>query len=174
MQTTQPATGPDFEAIKARQQATWAAGDYGRIGVQLQIVGESLCEAVDLRSTDRVLDVAAGNGNVSLAAARRFAEVTSTDYVPELLAQGLRRAEAEGLPMVTKMADAENLPFADATFDVALSTFGVMFVPHQEQAAAEMIRVTRPRGVIGLASWTPDGLIGELFRLVGRFCPPPA
>ena len=174
MQTLHPPTSPDFEVIKARQQATWAAGDFGRIGVQLQIVGESLCEAVDLRSTDKVLDVAAGNGNASLAAARRFADVTSTDYVPELLAQGLRRAEADGLPMVTQVADAENLPFADGTFDVVLSTFGVMFAPNHERAAAEMVRVARPGGRIGLANWTPDGFIGELFRVIGRFVPPPA
>lgn len=164
---------PDLEAIKSRQQATWASGDFGRIGVLLQIVGETLCEAVDLRAGDKVLDVAAGNGNASLAAARRYAEVTSTDYVPQLLAQGLRRAEAEGLPMVTRLADAENLPFADGEFDVALSTYGVMFAPDQERAAAEMLRVVRSGGRIGLANWTPDGFIGELFRVVGRFVTPP-
>src|SRR5262245_19664529 len=141
MQTLQPTAPLDFAAIKTRQQATWAAGDFGRIGVLLQIVGESLCEAVDLRATDKVIDVAAGNGNASLAAARRFADVTSTDYVPELLAQGLRRADAEGLSMVTQVADAENLPFPDGSFDVALSTYGAMFAPHQERTAAELIRV---------------------------------
>jgi len=165
---------PDYTAIKKRQQATWASGDFGRIGVTLQIVGESLCEAVELQSTDRVLDVAAGNGNASLAAARRFADVTSTDYVPELLEQGRRRAEAEGLPMTFQVADAENLPFAAHEFDVVLSTYGVMFTPNQARAAAELLRVVRPGGRIGLANWTPDGLIGELFRLVGRFVPPPA
>lgn len=165
-------TTPDFGAIKTRQQATWASGDFGRIGVLLQIVGETLCEAVDLRAGEKVLDVAAGNGNASLAAARRYAEVTSTDYVPELLAQGLRRAEAEGLPILTRVADAEDLPFRDREFDVALSTFGVMFAPDQERAAAEMLRVVRPGGRIGLASWTPDGFIGELFRVVGRFVAP--
>jgi ubiquinone/menaquinone biosynthesis C-methylase UbiE len=174
MQTQNPSTAPDFEAIKVRQQATWASGDFGRIGVQLQIVGETLCEAVDLRANARVLDVAAGNGNASLAAARRYADVTSTDYVPELLAQGLRRAEAEGLPMLTRVADAENLPFDDAEFDVALSIYGVMFAPNQERAAAELLRVVRPGGRIGLANWTPDGFIGELFRVIGRFVPPPA
>ncbi len=163
----------DLEAIKSRQQATWASGDFGRIGVRLQIVGESLCEAVDLRAGDNVLDVAAGNGNASLAAARRFADVTSIDYVPELLEQGLRRAEAEGLPILTRVADAENLPFADGEFDVALSTYGVMFAPDQERAAAELIRVVRSGGRIGLANWTPDGFIGELFRLVARFVAPP-
>jgi ubiquinone/menaquinone biosynthesis C-methylase UbiE len=165
---------PDYQAIKVRQQATWATGDFGRIGVQLQIVGESLCEAVDLRSTDRVLDVAAGNGNASLAAARRYADVTSTDYVPELLAQGRRRAEADGLQMTSQVADAEDLPFGDAEFDVVLSTYGVMFTPNQKRAASEMLRVTKPGGRIGLANWTPEGFIGELFRVIGRFVPPPA
>lgn len=174
MQDVRSAPSPDFETIKTRQQATWAAGDFGRIGVTLQIVGESLCEAVDLRASDRVLDVAAGNGNASLAAARRFADVVSTDYVPELLEQGRRRAEAEGLPMLTRVADAENLPFGEGEFDVALSTYGVMFAPQQERAAAELVRVVRPGGRIGLANWTPDGFIGELFRVVGRFVPPPA
>ena len=163
---------PDFDAIKARQQATWSAGDFGRIGIRLQIVGESLCEAVDLRSNDVVLDVAAGNGNASLAAARRYADVVSTDYVPELLDQGLRRAEAEGLPMLARVADAERLPFPDETFDVALSTFGVMFAPDQERAAAELVRVVRRGGRIGLANWTPDGFVGQLFKVVGRFVPP--
>jgi ubiquinone/menaquinone biosynthesis C-methylase UbiE len=165
---------PDFTAIKTRQQATWASGDFGRIGVQLQIVGESLCEAVDLRSGERVLDVAAGNGNASLAAARRYGDVTSTDYVPELLEQGRRRAEAEGLPMTIRVADAEDLPFADAEFDVVLSTFGVMFAPNQARAASELMRVVRSGGRIGLANWTPEGAIGELFRLIGRYIPPPA
>ena len=174
MTTLNHSTAPDFSAIKSRQQATWASGDFGRIGVLLQIVGETLCEAVDLRAGETVLDVAAGNGNASLAAARRYADVTSTDYVPELLDQGLRRAEADGLPMLTRVADAEELPFADGTFDVALSTFGVMFAPNQERAASEMVRVVRPGGRIGLANWTPDGFIGELFRVIGRFVPPPA
>jgi ubiquinone/menaquinone biosynthesis C-methylase UbiE len=173
--TTAPLpTSPDYDAIKTRQQATWATGDFGRIGVQLQIVGESLCEAVDLRSTDRVLDVAAGNGNASLAAARRYAAVTSTDYVPDLLEQGQRRAQAEGLPMVSRVADAENLPFADGEFDVVLSTYGVMFAPNQARAAAELLRVVKPGGRIGLANWTPEGFIGQLFKLIGRFVPPPA
>jgi SAM-dependent methyltransferase len=174
MHTTTHPVPPDYEAIKTRQQATWAAGDFGRIGVLLQIVGESLCEAVDLRSGERVLDVAAGNGNASLAAARRFADVTSTDYVPELLEQGRRRAEAEGLTLQIRLADAENLPFQDGEFDVALSTYGVMFTPDQDRAAAEMLRVVKPGGRIGLANWTPDGFVGELFREVGRFVPPPA
>jgi ubiquinone/menaquinone biosynthesis C-methylase UbiE len=164
----------DLVAVKARQQATWASGDFGRIGVLLQIVGESLCEAVDLVSTDKVIDVAAGNGNASLAAARRFADVTSTDYVPELLEQGRRRAEADRLPMAFQVADAEQLPFPDDSFDVALSTFGVMFAPNQERAASELVRVVRPGGRIGLASWTPEGFIGQLFELMRGFVPPPA
>jgi ubiquinone/menaquinone biosynthesis C-methylase UbiE len=165
---------PDYEGIKTRQRATWSAGDFGRIGVTLQIVGESLCEAVDVAAGERVLDVAAGNGNASLAAARRFAEVTSTDYVPALLEQGKRRAAAEGLLMTFQAADAERLPFADASFDVALSTFGVMFAPDHARAAAELLRVVRPGGRIGLASWTPEGFLGALFRLISTFVPPPA
>lgn len=174
MQTPTIPTAPDYESIKQRQQATWAAGDFGRIGVTLQIVGESLCEAVDLRSGEKVLDVAAGNGNASLAAARRYADVTSTDYVPALLEQGMRRAEADGLPIRTRVADVENLPFADGEFDVVLSTYGVMFAPNQQRAASELLRVVKPGGRIGLANWTPDGFIGELFRVIGRFVPPPA
>ena len=171
---TPPAPAPDVAAIKSRQQATWAAGDYGQVGARLQIVGETLCEAVDLLAGERVLDVAAGNGNASLAAARRFAEVTSTDYVPALLEQGWRRAEADGLEVTFKVADAEDLPFADGSFDAALSTFGVMFTPDQPRAAAELMRVVRPGGRIGLANWTPEGFIGGLFRTIGRFVPPPA
>ena len=166
-------TTPDYDAIKARQQATWASGDFGRIGVLLQLVGETLCEAVDLRAGSSVLDVAAGNGNASLAAARRHADVTSTDYVPELLTQGLRRAQAEGLSLVTQVADAEDLPFRDGAFDVVLSTFGVMFAPNQQRAADEMIRVLRPGGTMGLANWTPDGFVGELLGIAGGFVPPP-
>jgi ubiquinone/menaquinone biosynthesis C-methylase UbiE len=168
------ATKPDFNAIKVKQQATWASGDFGHIGVRLQIVGETLCEAVDVQAGDKVLDVAAGNGNASLAAARRFAEVTSTDYVPELLEQGRRRAEADRLPISFELADAEALPFDDGTFDVALSTFGVMFAPDQERAAGELLRVVKPGGRIGLASWTPEGFLGRLFKVVGSFVPPPA
>ena len=174
MSTASQHAMPDFESIKTRQQATWATGDFGRIGVRLQIVGEALCEAVDLRAGEQVLDVAAGNGNASLAAARRFAQVTSTDYVPELLVQGLRRAEADGLPIVTRVADAENLPFEDGSFDVALSTFGVIFAPDQERTAAELLRVVRSGGRIGLANWMPGGFVGEMFNTVARFVPPPA
>lgn len=169
-----PAAKVDLAALKARQQVAWSSGDFAVIGTTLQIVGETLCEAVDLRSGERVLDVAAGNGNATLAAARRFAEVTSTDYVPALLERGRARAEAERLPVAFQTADAEALPFADASFDVVLSTFGVMFTPDQKRAAAEMVRVCRPGGRIGLANWTPDGFIGQLFRVIGRHLPPPA
>ncbi|MBX9629653.1 MAG: class I SAM-dependent methyltransferase [Gemmatimonadaceae bacterium] len=165
---------PDLKAIKARQQVTWASGDFGVVGTTLQIVGESLCEAVDLYSGEAVLDVAAGNGNASLAAARRFANVTSTDYVPELLEQGRKRAAGDRLPMEFQVADAEALPFTDETFDVVLSTFGVMFAPNQEQAAAEMLRVVKSGGRIGMANWTPEGFLGELFRTIAAFVPPPA
>ena len=168
------AAGPDLGALKTRQMAAWASGDYAVVGITLQIVGEMLCEAVDLRSGERVLDVAGGNGNASLAAARRFAAVTSTDYVPALLERGRIRAEAEHLDIEFQPADAEALPFPDGAFDVVLSTFGVMFTPDQEKAAAEMARVCRPGGRIGLANWTPDGFIGQLFKLIGSFLPPPA
>src|SRR5215831_7614576 len=141
---------PDYAAIKQRQQATWAAGDYAVIGTTLQIVGERICEAVDLRAGERVLDVAAGNGNATLAAARRFGIVTSTDYVPALLERGRRRAEAEGANVIFKVADAEALPFPAASFDVVLSTFGVMFAPDHQQAARELSRVCRHGGRIGL------------------------
>ena len=169
-----PPAAPDFEAIKTRQQATWASGDFGQIGVRLQIVGESLCEAVDLCAGERVLDVAAGNGNASLAAARRFAEVTSTDYVPALLDHGRQRAEADRLPITFKVADAEQLAFPDESFDVVLSTYGVMFAPNQSRAAAELLRVVKPDGRIGLANWTPEGFLGRLFKVMSVFVPPPA
>ena len=169
-----PSTPPDLSAVKAKQQAAWSAGDYAIVGRTLQIVGENLCEAVNLRAGERVLDVAAGNGNATLAAARHFAEVTSTDYVPSLLERGRARAEAEGLQVTFREADAEALPFADSTFDVVLSTFGVMFTPDQARAAREMLRVCRPGGRIGLANWTPASFIGELFKVLGRYLPPAA
>ena len=162
----------DANSVKARQQAMWASGDFAVIGTTLQIVGELLCEGVDLRAGERVLDVAAGNGNATLAAARRFATVTSTDYVPALLERGRYRADAEGLEVTFEVADAEALPYSDAGFDVVLSTFGVMFAPDHEQAAAEMMRVCRPGGRIGLAAWTPQGFLGQLFQLVARYVPP--
>jgi SAM-dependent methyltransferase len=164
----------DLTAVKARQQGAWSAGDYGIVGTTLQIVGESLCEAMDLRAGSRVLDVAAGNGNASLAAARRFCDVVSTDYVPALLELGRRRAEGDRLSMQFREADAEHLPFADAEFDAVLSTFGVMFTPDQDRAAGEMLRVCRSGGKIGLANWTPDSFIGQLFRVLGKYIAPPA
>lgn len=160
-------------AIKARQQATWASGDYAVVGSTLQIVGESLCEAVDLRAGQKVLDVAAGNGNATLAAARRYADVVSTDYVGSLLELGRTRAAAEGHAIEFREADAENLPFRDAAFDVVLSTYGVMFTPDQKRAAAELARVCRSGGKIGLANWTPEGFIGQLFRLMAKHIAPP-
>ena len=171
IQTAIPA-GIDFAAVKTKQQAAWSSGDYAIVGTTLQIVGEMLCEAIDLRSNQRVLDVAAGNGNATLAAARRFADVVSTDYVAALLERGSERASAERLPVVFQQADAEKLPFADASFDVVLSTFGVMFTPDQQQAANEMLRVCRPGGKIGLANWTPESFIGQLFKTIGKYVPP--
>lgn len=164
---------PDYRAIKAKQNVAWSSGDYAVIGTTLQIVGETLAEALDLRGHEKVLDVAAGNGNFTLAAARRWTEVTALDYVPELLARARERAAADRLPITCREGDAEALPFADGTFDVVGSTFGVMFTPHQEQAAAEMLRVCRSGGRIGLANWTPDGFIGALFGTIGRHVPPP-
>jgi len=168
--TTSPTV--DLATVKGRQQVAWGSGDYAIIGTTLQIVGESLCEAADVRSNQRVLDVAAGNGNATLAAARRFADVTSTDYVASLLERGRERAEADRLPVIFREADVEALPFGDASFDVVLSTFGVMFTPNQAQAASEMSRVCRPGGKIGLANWTPDGFVGRLFKTIGKHVPP--
>ena len=165
---------PDLAAIKQRQQATWASGDFAVIGTTLQIVGESLAEAADIRAGERVLDVAAGNGNATLAAARRFAHVTSTDYLSTLLDKGRERARAEALPVTFQVADAEALPFADASFDAALSTFGVMFAPDHPRAARELLRVVKSGGRIGLANWTPEGFIGRLFKVIGAHVPPPA
>src|SRR5262249_54507521 len=165
---------PDYAAIKQRQQATWAAGDYAVIGTTLQIVGERIGEAIDLRAGERVLDVAAGNGNATLAAARRFAQVTSTDYVGTLLERGKERAAAERLPVTFQVADAEALPFADGSFDVALSTFAVMCTPEQQKSVAELSRVVRHGGRIGFANWTPEGFIGQLFKTLGKHVLPPA
>ncbi|HSC96740.1 MAG TPA: class I SAM-dependent methyltransferase [Burkholderiales bacterium] len=165
---------PDFAAIKQRQHATWASGNYAVIGATLQIVGESLAEAADIRAGERVLDVAAGNGNATLAAARRFAEVTSTDYVPALLDKGRARAAAEGFPVSFRIADAEDLPFEDGSFDAVLSTFGAMFTPDHTRPAREMLRVARRGGRIGLANWTPEGFIGQLFKVIGAYIPAPA
>lgn len=164
----------DYAPIKARQQTAWGTGNYAVVGTTLQIVGENLCEALDLRSGSNVLDVAAGNGNATLAAARRYANVTSTDYVGSLLESAKLRAQAEGLHVSFREADAEDLPFPAATFDVVLSTFGVMFTPDQSRAAAELSRVVKPGGKIGLANWTPSGFTGQVFKTIGKYVPPAA
>jgi ubiquinone/menaquinone biosynthesis C-methylase UbiE len=169
-----PAPLADLGAIKTRQQGAWSSGDYAIVGTTLQIVGEQLCEALDLRAGQTVLDVAAGNGNATLAAARRWCSVVSTDYVQALLDRARERAAAERLSVEFRQADAEALPFADASFDVVVSTFGVMFTPDQDKAAAELLRVCKPGGKIGLANWTPDGFIGQLFKTIGKHMPPPA
>jgi SAM-dependent methyltransferase len=155
------------------QQQVWADGDFAKVGAAQVIVGERLAVAVDIHPGQRVLDVAAGTGNAALAAARRGAAVIATDFVERLLAVAAQRAEAEGLPLQTRVADAERLPFADGEFDVALSTFGVMFAPDQERAAAELIRVCRPGGRIGLTCWTPTGLIGSSQQVTARHLAPP-
>jgi ubiquinone/menaquinone biosynthesis C-methylase UbiE len=170
LSTSYPAV--DLAAVKTRQQAAWSTGNYAVVGTTLQIVGESLCEALDLRSGSKVLDVAAGNGNATLAAARRWCDVTSTDYVPSLLEHGRARAQADGYAVKFQEADAENLPFPDASFDAVMSTFGVMFTPDQEKAASELARVCRPGGRIGLANWTPESFIGQLFKTIGKYVPP--
>jgi ubiquinone/menaquinone biosynthesis C-methylase UbiE len=165
---------PEWSPIKSRQQAAWASGDFAVIGTTLQIVGETLCEALDLRAGQRVLDVAAGNGNAALAAARRWCDVTASDYVPALLEGARERAVAEHLRLTCEIADAEALPFADASFDVVMSTFGAMFTPDHQKPAEEMLRVCRSKGKIGLANWTPNGFIGQLFKAIGKYIPPPA
>jgi len=162
----------DLAAVKTRQQAAWSTGNYAVVGTTLQIVGENLCEALDLRSDARVLDVAAGNGNATLAAARRWCNVTSTDYVSSLLESGRARAQAEGHTIRFQEADAENLPFPEASFDVVMSTFGVMFTPNQNKAASELARVCTPGGRIGLANWTPESFIGLVFKTIGKYIPP--
>jgi SAM-dependent methyltransferase len=165
---------PDLNALKARQHGAWSSGDYAIVGTTLQIVGEELCEAIDIRAGQKVLDVAAGNGNATLAAARRWCDVVSTDYVPSLLDRGRLRAGADGLSVEFSEADAEALTFGDKTFDVVVSTFGVMFTPNQDTAAAELLRVCRSGGKIGLANWTPEGFIGQIFKTLGKYLPPPA
>ncbi len=169
-----PAPTPDLTGLKIKQRAAWSSADYSVVGTTLQIVGEELCEALDLRSGEKVLDVAAGNGNASLAAARRWCDVVSTDYVPELLSRGRMRAAAEDLAIAFKEADAEALPFADGDFDAVLSTFGVMFTPNQDLAAAELLRVCKSGGRIGLANWMPDSFVGQMFRILGNYLPPAA
>lgn len=164
----------DFAAIKAKQNVAWGSGDYSKVGVTLQITGEELAEAMDIRPGAKVLDVAAGNGNATLAFARRFCDVTSTDYVEALLKASGKRAKAEGLFVSYKVADAENLPFEEQAFDAVVSTFGVMFTPNQHQSAAELQRVVKSGGKIGMANWTPDSFIGLLFKIIGKHVPPPA
>jgi ubiquinone/menaquinone biosynthesis C-methylase UbiE len=173
MTRTEPAVQPDLQALKSRQRAAWSSGDYAIVGTTLQIVGEELCEALDVRAGQKVLDVAAGNGNVSLAAARRWCDVVASDYVPELLERARERAAAERLDIRLREADAEALPFPSESFDVVVSTFGAMFTPDQEMAASEMLRVVKSGGKIGLASWTPEGFIGQVFKTIGRHLPPP-
>jgi ubiquinone/menaquinone biosynthesis C-methylase UbiE len=166
------ATAASLQALKERQHSAWSSGNYAMIGTTLQIVGESLVQAVDIRAGQRVLDVAAGNGNASLAAARHWTQVTATDFVPSLLDRARQRAQAEGLSIEFRQADAEALPFEAQSFDVVLSTFGVMFTPNQEKAASEMLRVCKRGGKIGLANWTPDGFVGQLFKLIAKYLPP--
>ena len=170
------ATAPavDLVAVKNKQNLAWSSGDYAVVGTTLQIVGESLCEALDLHAGEHVLDVAAGNGNATLAAARRWCDVVSTDYVPTLLERGRARASANGLQVKFEQADAENLPYADHSFNVVMSTFGVMFTPDQAKAAAEMARVCKSGGRIGLANWTPTSFVGEIFKTLGKYLPPAA
>ena len=163
----------DFDAVTARQQQAWATGNFHRIGVTTVVVGERLVRAVGVRAGQQVLDVAAGAGNTSLAAARRFGDVIASDYVPDLLTTAARRAEAEGLPMKTEVADAQNLPYGDASFDVVLTTFGAMFAPDQDKTASELLRVLKPGGKLGMANWTPAGFIGQLFALGTKHAPPP-
>ena len=172
--TARQTVTPDLASLKIRQQAAWSSGNYAVVGTTLQIVGEQLCETLDLRAGSKVLDVAAGNGMASLAAARRWCDVTSTDYVPALLECGRARASADGLPIEFIEADAEYLPFGDSEFDVVVSTFGVMFTPNQEKAASELLRVCKPGGRIGLANWTPEGFIGQVFKTLGKYLPPPS
>jgi ubiquinone/menaquinone biosynthesis C-methylase UbiE len=170
---TDQGQAPNLSSIKDRQQKTWTSGDYTRIGNTVVIIGELLCEAVNLHAGDRVLDVATGGGNTAISAARRFCDVTGIDYVPELIEYARKRAEVEGVEITFEVGDAEDLPYPDASFDVVLSTLGVMFAPDQEKAAEELLRVCRPGGKIGLANWTPDGYIGNMFRTQGKHVPPP-
>jgi ubiquinone/menaquinone biosynthesis C-methylase UbiE len=174
MEDSMTTTAIDFEAIKDKQRAGWETGDYPRVGNTLQIMSELLVEAADVRAGQRVLDVGCGQGNAAIAAARRFGEATGVDYAPNLLAQGRERAAAEYLPVTFIEGDAEKLPVPDASFDLTLSTVGVMFAPDHQRTADELVRVTAPGGRIALANWTPDGMIGALFKTVAAWAPPPA
>ena len=171
---TSTLVSPDFTAVKQRQQEMWASGDYSLVAARIQPIAERLCETADLQAGWRVLDVATGSGNAALAAARSGCSVVGIDYVPALLEVGRRRAAAEGLDVELRSGDAEEIPFADGTFDAVISVLGVMFAPNQERAARELVRVCRPGGTIALANWTPDGFVGEMFRTIGAHVPPPA
>jgi SAM-dependent methyltransferase len=173
MSSTLEVPKPDFEAIKQRQQQAWASGDFAVVAARIVLVAEQLCDTADLHAGWRVLDVATGSGNAAIAAARLGCSAVGVDYVPALLEVGRMRAAAEGLSVELLAGDAEALPFADAAFDAVTSVFGSMFAPDHRQAAAELLRVCRPGGTIALASWTPDGFIGDLFRTVGAHVPPP-
>lgn len=164
---------PDYTAIKSKQNAAWSAGNYAKVGVTLQLSGEELAEALDMKPDTKVLDVAAGNGNATLAFARRFCDVTSTDYVPALLDNSRARADAEGLDVRYQTADAEDLPFDASSFDAVISTFGVMFTPDQQKSASEMARVVKSGGKIGLANWTPNSFIDQVFKTIGKHVAPP-
>ena len=167
-------TNTDFTLIKARQKQAWAAGDLAITARPMVGVAENLCESIELHAGQRVLDIATGTGNVALGAARRYCNVTGIDYVPDLLEQAQTRGAAERLTITFLEADAEHLPFPDASFDVVLSAFGVMFAPDQERAARELLRVCRPGGKIGLLSWTPDGFFRDMGRVMGTYAPAPA
>ena len=174
MTHTLEATTPDLEAIKQRQQQAWASGDFAAVAARIVLVAEQLCDTADLHAGWRVLDVATGSGNAAIAAARLGCTAVGVDYVPALLERGRGRAAAEGLDVELLEGDAEALPFPDSSFDAVTSVFGAMFAPDHAQTAAELLRVCRPGGTIALASWTPEGFIGELFRTVGAHVPPPA
>jgi SAM-dependent methyltransferase len=163
---------PDFSAVKRRQQATWASGDFSVVAARIVYQAEQLCETADLQAGWRVLDVATGSGNAALAAARRGCQAVGIDYVPALLERGRMRAAAEHLGVEFVEGDAEQLPFPSATFDAVVSIYGVMFAPNHRLAASELLRVCRPGGRIALACWTPNGFIGETFRLFSRYLPP--
>lgn len=166
-------TSPESATAEARHHGFWVVGDYTRIGVSLQMTGEQLCETMDLRAGQSVLDVASGNGNASLAAARRFCRVVATGHATPVLDKSRKRAEAEGLPIDYRLAEVEALPFADAQFDNVVSTFGVMFTVNQAQTTAELTRVCKAGGKIGLANWTPQGFFGQLVNVIESHIQPP-
>jgi SAM-dependent methyltransferase len=174
MTTTVEAPKPDLQAVKQRQQQTWSSGDFGVVAARIVLVAEQLCDSADLHAGWRVLDVATGTGNAAIAAARLGCTAVGVDYVPELLEQGRRRAAAEGLEVELLEGDAEELPFVDGSFNAVTSVFGSMFAPDHAKAADELLRVCVPGGTIALASWTPTGFIGDLFRTVASYVPPPA